>query len=157
MPQKISFLPFSLDPMGTLLSRPAANMPPAATPLKLFTVAGGRVLLTMIIGEVTTVIQTQANATKLTFDPDAAGATQDLCAGLDITADAVGTIYTISGLATDAMRDNLNYGRGGLLTSPLILKPGGIFLVCAATTTTGQTKWDAWYQQLDPGAFMLVA
>lgn len=155
MPQKVTFLPFTLDPLGTMVSRPAETLPPLATPRPMFTILGGRILLTLILGEVTTAIQAQANATKLTFDPDATGATQDLCATLDITGDAVGSIYRITGVPTVAMLDNLNFGQGQLVASPLILKPGKIILNCAATNT-GATKWDLWYSSLDPGASVIL-
>lgn len=154
MPKYYRF-PFSLDPLGEMVSRPAETLPTSAAPRNMFTVSGGRVLLTLILGEVTTIIQAQANATKLTFDPDAAGATVDLCATLDINADAVGSIYRITGNPTVAMLDNLNIAQGGLVAAPLILKPGKIILNCAATNT-GATKWDAWYIPLDPGAVMIV-
>jgi hypothetical protein len=155
MPQRITFLPYTLDPLGTMLSRPAETLPPSATPRPMFTILGGRILLTLILGEVTTIIQALANATKLTFDPDAAGATQDLCATLDITGDVVGSIYRITGIPTVAMLDRLNFGEGMLIASPLILKPGKIILNCAATSS-GATKWDAWYTSLDPGASMIL-
>lgn len=154
MPQKITFLPFLLEPIGTLVKRPTQALPAATA--NLFTIVGGRIMLTLILGEVTTIIQAQANAAKLTFDPDAAGATQDLCATLDINADAVGSIYRITGNPTVAMLDNLNFGQGGLVAAPLILKPGKIILNCAANST-GAIQWDAWYISLDTGAYMIAA
>ena len=124
--------------------------------VSLFTIATGRVLVKLILGEVTTVIQTQANATKLTFDPTDTGASTDLCATLDITADAVGRIYTISGTVGDALRDALQYGSGGLTALPLILKPGSILLDCAASNT-GSVKWTIWYVPLEDGATITAA
>lgn len=140
---------------GILVSKAAADLP-ATTTGALFTIAGGRVLVSLILGEVATIIQTQVNNTKLQFDPTDAGATQDLCAVLDISADAVGTMYHISGLPSDALRDNLNFARGGLVGAPLVLKPGQILLNCAATNT-GQVKWDLVYKPLDAGATVAAA
>src|SRR3546814_19477954 len=48
----------------------------------LFTVTGGRVIITSLIGEVTTVIQAQTNAAKIVFGPDGAGADTYLCSTL---------------------------------------------------------------------------
>jgi hypothetical protein len=93
---------------GIKVSRATAALP-QTTAGALFTISGGKVLVTGLIGEVTTVIQTQADNTKLTFDPTDAGATQDLCAVLDITADAVGTMYSITGTPATAMQDALNF------------------------------------------------
>src|SRR6185312_4831208 len=90
---------------GILVNRATASLP-ATTTASLFTISTGRILLTSIVGEVTTVIQTQADNTKLQFDPTDAGATQDLCAVLDITADAVGTMYSITGTPGTAMQDS---------------------------------------------------
>lgn len=145
---KIWALPFTFESMWTKVEKAAATLPPSTTPDELFQISGGRILLMLLLGEVTTVVQTQVNNTKIQFDPDATGATQDLCAVLDISADAVGTIYSISGLHTDAMRDNLNFGRGGLMAVPMILKPGKILLNCAATNT-GATQWTMCYLGLD--------
>lgn len=115
----------------------------------LFTISGGRVMVTELVGTVTTVIQTQADATKLVFNPTATGASVDLCATLDITADAVNTFYGISGTLADAMTEGLNEKvaqAGGVL-----LSPGAIELACAATNT-GSIKWDVWYVPLDAQA-----
>ena len=108
----------------------------------------GRILLVGLIGEVTTVIQTQANNTKLTFNPTATGASTDICANLNITGDAVGTLYSITGTIADAMQD------GMLMTTDmtnLILSEGTIDLTCAASNT-GNVKWDMFYIPLDTGA-----
>lgn len=140
---------------GAKVERPTAALPQTAAGA-LFTITGGRILLTGLIGEVTTVIQTQADNTKLTFDPTDAGATQDLCAVLDITADAVGTMYSITGTPATAMQDGLNFlSPNKLLAQPAILKPGSILLDCAASNT-GSVKWTAFWVPVD-GAARLVA
>ena len=141
---------------GTRVERATAALP-ATTTSTLFTISTGRILVTSIYGEVTTVIQTQADATKLTFDPTDAGATQDLCATLDITADAVGTIYSITGTPGTAMQDALNFlppNKG--LAQPILLKPGAILLDCAATNT-GSVKWSITYTAYDTGATVAAA
>ncbi len=141
--------------LGFRLDRATENLP-QTTDTALFSIANGRVAVTMIIGEVTTVIQTQANNTKLKFNPTATGADQDLCAVLDITADPVGELYTISGTVGDAMRSDLLIGSGGLIAAPLILSEGDIELDCAASNT-GQVQWSIWYYPLDTGAVITVA
>jgi len=144
------------DQYGIKVSRATAALP-ATTASAIFTITGGKVAITAIYGEVTTVIQTQADATKLTFDPTDAGATQNLCATLDITADAVGTMYSITGTPATGMQDALNFlSPDKVLAKPLILKPGSILLDCAATNT-GSVKWDLWYVPLDTGAAVAAA
>lgn len=141
---------------GVKVQRATAALPQTSTST-LFTVSGGKVLITSLVGEVTTVIQTQADNTKLTFDPTDAGATQDLCAVLDITADAVGTCYSLTGTPATAMQDALNFlPSNKVLAQPLVLKPGTILLDCAASNT-GSVKWDLCYIPLDNGASVAAA
>ena len=120
----------------------------------LFTITGGLVRVTLIVGEVTTVIQTQANNTKLVFNPAASGADQDICAVLSITGDPVGELYTISGTVGDAMRSDLLIGNG--MDQDLILSEGDIELNCAASNT-GSVKWSVWYYPIDLGAVVNVS
>jgi len=142
--------------VGIKVQRATATLPQTAAG-SLFTISGGKVLITSLVGEVTTVIQTQADNTKLTFDPTDTGATQDLCAVLDITADAVGTMYSITGTPATAMQDALNFLPSSKVPAqPIVLKPGAILLDCAASNT-GSVKWDLTYIPLDNGASVVAA
>lgn len=143
--------------LGTVVTRATAALPQTTT-ASLFTVATGRVLLTSLVGAVTTVIQTQANNTKIVFDPTAAGATGDLCANLDITGDAVGTFYSITGTPATAMQDNLLYvpPNKALAWPGIVLDPGAIALTCAASNT-GSVSWTVTYVPLDTGATVAAA
>ena len=136
--------------VGFKVEKGAATLP-AGTTDDLFTVAGGRVLA-HFIGEVTTVIQTQANATKLQHNP-AAGTTTDLCGTLDITADEVGLLYGLTGTAGDAM---IGTGKSVPLGHPIVLQEGVVELDCAATNT-GATKWTCYWLPLDDGATVVAA
>jgi len=138
---------------GQKVERATATLPGGAAGA-LFTISGGRVAMTLILGTVTTVIQTQANNTKLVFNPTATGASTDLCAVLDTSADAVGTIYTISGVAADALRDRMLNGLG--MAAPVILSAGTIDLDCAATNT-GSVAWTLCYVPIDDGATVVAA
>ena len=142
---------------GIRVDRATANLPQAGE-YDLFTVAGGNVLVLGILGEVTTVIETQANNTNLEFSPDAATlADNDLCAVLNITADVVGTLYTIDGTAANALVDSGTNGWVAYtLASPLFLVPGAIELHCVASNS-GQVKWSIWYVPLDEGAYIVAA
>jgi len=118
-----------------------------------FTVTG-RVIVTQIVGEVTVVIQTQANATKLIANPTV-GADVDLCGTNDITADAVGTVYTITGTLADNMVATTS---GAVQAQPegILVTAGTIDLDCAASNT-GETKWTLHYVPLDAGSHVAVA
>jgi hypothetical protein len=129
----------------------AAATLPASTTQALFTCTLGNVEILALVGEVTTVIQTQANNAKLTYNPTATGASTDLCATLDITADAVGTMYSITGIATDPLQSGIWLAHG--LVYPIIIGPGVIELDCDATNT-GATQWFALYRAIESGALL---
>ena len=132
--------------------RVAATLP-ATTATAYFTVTG-KIKLLDIVGEVTTVVQTQANNTKLIANPTV-GADVDLCAVLDTSADAVGTIYTITGTLANALVATTS-GAGVAQAAPTVVAAGTIDLSCAATNS-GATKWLVRYQPLEVGARVFSA
>lgn len=144
---------------GLRVDRAAATLPQGASD-DLFTIAGGSVLVLGLLGEVTTIIG-GANATHLEFSPDAATlADNDLCdsaTALDINGDVVGTLYTITGTATDDLVDS---GTDGwviyTLANPLFMSEGAIELHCAGSVT-GEIKWSIWYVPLEEGAYIAAA
>jgi hypothetical protein len=138
---------------GLSVSRAAAALPQTAQSA-LFTVSGGRILLTSIIGEVTTVIQTQADNTKLVANPTV-GTDVDLCAVLDITADQVGCLYGITGIFADALV-GANAGATVVPQRAVVVPVGTIDLSCAASNT-GAVKWVITYVPLDDGASVAAA
>jgi hypothetical protein len=154
----------SLDLAHTDLDTVLANTPitveraaaalPQGTQSALFTVSGGRVKVLDICGEVTTVIETQANDTKIIANPTV-GADVDLCAVNDITADAVGTMYNITGTFANAMIATTS-GAHVAQAVPTIVAAGTIDLDCAASNS-GETKWVLRYLPLDVGASVAAA
>lgn len=130
------------------IEKTAANLP-QTTQSAYFTVTGGKVLITQIVGEVTTEIQAQANNIKLIANPTV-GADVDLCAIVDINADAVGTIYNITGTLSDAMIATTS-GAVQAQLAAIIVAAGSIDLYCSASNT-GATKWTLHYIPLDSGA-----
>jgi hypothetical protein len=139
------------------LERPTANLPQTAD-VALFRITGGKIRVLSLIGEVTTVIQTQANNTKLKHNPVGVGSDVDLCAVLDITADAVGTYYSIVGVLATAMKSTslwLVVPADNIAAAGLILGPGDIELDCAASNT-GQVKWTLVYELMEAGANVAV-
>lgn len=138
---------------GLAVERATAALP-QTTQSALFTVTGGRVLVTSIVGEVTTVIQTQANNTKIVSNPTT-GTDVDLCAVLDITADQVGCLYGITGIFADAMV-GANAGATVVPQRAVVVPIGTIDLSCAASNT-GAVKWKITYVPLDTGAAIAAA
>lgn len=133
---------------GQKVDKATAGLP-ASTTGTLFTVTGGRIILTSIVGEVTTIIQAQANNAKLVSTPTTGTAT-DMCAVLDINAKEVGTLFTVTGLPSDALYGP-NAGLGQIMHRPQVIPIGTIKLSCSATST-GSVKWSITYVPLDDGA-----
>lgn len=138
---------------GLAVERAAAALPQGVQSA-LFNVVGGRVAILGVVGEVTTVIQNQANNTKLVANPTT-GTDVDICAVLSIANDEVGTLYGITGTFGDAMV-GVNAGAGILCDRPVVVAVGTIDLSCAASNT-GAAKWALFYVPLDDGAYVTAA
>jgi hypothetical protein len=139
--------------VGLRVDRATAALP-ATTSDVLFTVSGGRVIVDLILGEVTTVIEDQENNTNLEANPTTGTAT-DICTALDIADHEAGTLYTVSGTAATAMQSGSSGSVIGQ-AAPFIVAEGDIELHCAATNT-GSVKWSIWYRPLDAGAYVTAA
>jgi len=133
-------------------TRASATLP-ATTATPYFTVTG-KVRIIDIIGEVTTVVQTQTCNAKLIANPTV-GADVDMCAVKDITAAAVGTIFTITGTLANAMVQTAS-ACAVAQASPLVVTAGTIDLSTSATNT-GATKWTVRYEPIDAGAMVIPA
>lgn len=123
----------------------------------LFTISGGRVLMTAIIGEVTTVIETAANNLKLTATPTT-GTARDICANRDIgTAPwQEGDVLGITGINTDAMIPAVSAGSVEGVTVPVVLQEGTLDWACDASKT-GKIKWTMRYIAIDDGAQVVAS
>lgn len=147
---------------------------PQSTSTDVFTVSGGRVVLTSLTGVVTTAVGSTTVNYNLTHTPTG-GSAGDLVAATACTSDAVGTLYSVvSGLATDKLSiqsvSTLKEADGAavlaaeapgvtfaqLLRQPLLLPAGAIKWKTSASTT-GAVTWTATYIPLDDGAAMAAA
>lgn len=131
---------------------------PQGVAVAQFTVAGGRVLVTSIVGEVTVQLGAVANNMKLISNPTV-GSDVDLCAVLEVNGDVVGSMYTITGVLATALKVNTEAVVPAADTLPnpgLIIPAGTIDLSCSASTT-GETKWTIHYIPLDAGATIVAA
>jgi hypothetical protein len=137
--------------LGERVDRATANI---TTGLPLFNVLGGRIAVNLILGEVTTVIETKTVTLKLQANPTT-GATVDMCGTLDLSADPAGTLYTIAGAAATA----LQRGECGSVigqSAPVIVAVGAIEAV-VGDTHTGSIKWSVFYTPIDDGAYVEAA
>jgi hypothetical protein len=153
IPKAANRIAFTQMRLGFAVDRATAALPQTAQSA-LFTVAGGRIAVLGIIGEVTTVIQTQANNTKIVANPTT-GTDVDLCAVLSITAKEVGTLFGITGTFADAMV-GANAGATVMPDRPVVVPIGTIDLSCAASNT-GSVKWRLIYLPIDDGATVTAA
>jgi hypothetical protein len=140
---------------GLKVDRNAASLPQTAQ-TAYFTVAGGRVLLLAMIGEVTTIIQAQATTVQLIATPTTGTAVNLSNATGDINGKEVGS--TIA-LAT-TLGGTLVVNSAGATVLPLVnsfvVRTGTIDFKTGASST-GATKWSLFYVPLDDGASVVAA
>jgi hypothetical protein len=87
----------------------AATALPASTDGTLFTVSTGRIVVTGMIGEVTTIVQAQACAVKLKSVPTT-GTAKDISGTFDVNAMEVGGLLTLDGTALSTALSGTNAG-----------------------------------------------
>ena len=139
--------------LGIRVDKGATTNPQTAA-VDLFTITGGRVAMTAIVGEVTTIMGAVGNNTQLRSNPTT-GTTSPICAVLDTANDEVGTLYGITGAVGDAMIGD-DAGGVSMQDRPVVLPVGSLELYCAANNT-GATKWSLWYVPIDDGAYVTAA
>lgn len=123
----------------------------------LFTVAGGRILLTGILGEITAGCDANPTATRLTAVPTV-GTTVNLCAATDIASYALGDLLGITGVPTDPLLPAVTSGSIPGMTMPVIVKAGTISMVVAvAGQVTGRVRWTLKWVPFDSTASVLPA
>lgn len=140
--------------IATRINRAAATLPQSGA-APIFTVSGGDVYVCQILGEVSgTAIGAGANNMKLIANPTV-GADVDLCAVVDVDADAIGTMYTITGTLGEAMTASTS-GAAPAQKDSILVAPGTIDLSCSASRT-GQVKWTIYYVPTIAGAKVVAA
>jgi hypothetical protein len=125
-----------------------------AADISLFTIAGGRVMVTSVIGEVTVAV-TAANASKLKLNPTVGAVDADLCATLDIgtTDSPVGQLFAITGVPGDAMISAAGLAR--VQNNYLILAEG--VLEQESAGADGEITWTVTWLPYDTGATLVAA
>lgn len=146
---------YRLGILGKKVDRLTSALPGTGD-LTIFTVTGGRVIVTSLLGEVTTIIQAQANAVKIKSVPTT-GTTKDISGTLDINGFEVGALMSLDGTALSTTLSGTNAG------GALAMKPSGIFVpiggikLNTAATNTGAIKWSMTYIPYDDGASVAAA
>jgi hypothetical protein len=138
--------------LGVKVSKAAADLLDG-TLQGLFTIAGGRVLVTALYGEVSVAnVDAGACNTQWVHNPTV-GTDLNLSAVLDIDGDELGTVYSLTGEVGTAMTGGSGGGATGML-APLILPEGDVSISTAADRGTGGALFEAelWFIPLDVGA-----
>ncbi|MAH44701.1 hypothetical protein CMI37_02680 [Candidatus Pacearchaeota archaeon] len=135
--------------LGIYLKRPTAAHVGATTPY--FTIVGGSVLLTSLVGTVVT--ESGANACSWVANPTL-GTAQSVCGNLDINPALVGDSLTITGVGNAAMTYNGSATGLAVMTTKVVLNIGNLAFIAAAGD--GSTSWVVTYIPLDDGAYMAV-
>ena len=140
--------------LGIKVNKTAFTLP-ASTTGNIFTVSGGRVLVTLLTGEVTTVVQAQACNLSVVH-VTTVGGDITLASTVDINADEAGTLYVVEGDGTALVPQSSGavlYSSG---SGPMVLAEGTMNITTSATNT-GATSWELWYFPLDSGASVASA
>lgn len=143
--------------MGVKVENAAGKTLPQNATSTIFTVTGGRVLITSLVGIVTTIVSGTTPAAKLVATPTV-GTANDLCTAGTITGDEVGTMYSAPGPVGSAL--NISGSGSGAVTgqtAPMVANAGTIGVNCNAADAAGAVKWAMTYIPLDPGASVAAA
>lgn len=149
-----------------VLGNPAGADP---SPRDIFTIAGGAVLVTQIVGWVTTLMDATVSTLQLTHSVGNVALSAAIAA---IADDAVGTAYTISGDFADlmykaeaavngAIRGGLRGGlaaggAGQIIANGILMIPGNIHMVWTGDQD-GAIQWTLCYVPITAGATVVPA
>lgn len=147
--------------LGIQVNRPASVIPQTvATPgTEYFTVAGGLVLVTGLVGIMTVALGGAVNG-QWCFEPTT-GTRTDVTGATVLTGLQEGDILTVSGIATEGMlpvADTVAQLMGGIAGScrGLVLPPGALGVFTDASED-GNWIWILWYMPIDNGATVVAA
>jgi len=136
--------------LGLRIDRAVATHDNATTPY--FTVSGGPVLLTGLVG--TVVVASGANLCSWAATPTT-GAATSVSGDLDINGLVTGTHLTITGVGNAAMRSNATATSLGMLATKVVIPIGTFDFIAAAAD--GSTIWSMWYVPLTEAAYVIAA
>jgi hypothetical protein len=126
----------------------ATTVLPATAYGTLFTVTGGRVLITGLIGEFTIAADATATTVKVTGTPTT-GTAVDWTTATAVTSKEIGSQMTLPAAAGSALVVTNAGGSGQMqCKSPFVAAIGTIGITTSATNA-GSAKWSIFYVPLD--------
>jgi len=139
--------------LGQTTERATAVLTAATVPI--FTISGGRIKVTQIIGEITTVMQVLLTNVSLSATPTT-GTARALCAATDISGYAEGDLLGITGVNIDPMIPPATSGVIEAQTMGVIVQEGVINVISGAAPT-GSIQWTLKWIPIDAGAAVVAA
>lgn len=141
--------------LGFRVERAASTIPATATQ-SIFTISGGRILVTGLLGEVTTVIGGVATTLSMVSTPTVGSATT-LTSATAITSREVGALASLPVAGAGGALTVSNAGSLAQFPSAPWVVPAGTIGITTSATTTGAMKWSLTYIPLDDGASVTAA
>ncbi len=141
--------------LGVKVDRATAVLP-SGTLGNIFTVSGGRVLVTSLVGEVTTVLGAGANTITIGVAPTVGvGSATVLGTALTITTAAVGSHFSaaVSGAAVGDVATQA----GVVIPATGFLVNAGSITITTTATVTGSVKWSLTYIPYDDAGTVAAA
>jgi hypothetical protein len=136
--------------LGTKVDKATAIVPASATGT-IFTVSGGRVVVTSIVGELTAAADGTATTLKITSTPTT-GTAVDLTTATAITSKEIGALIGLP-LTFGGALNVQNAGGNEIPGAVRFLVPiGTIQITTSATNLTASIKWSLTYFPFDDGA-----
>lgn len=141
--------------LGVKVDRATAALP-SGTLGNIFTVSGGRVLITSLVGEVTTVLGAGANTITIGTAPTVGtGSATALGTSATITTAAVGSHFAAS--AGGATVIDVSTQAGVTVAAAGFLVDAGSITITTTATVTGLVKWSITYIPYDDAATVAAA
>lgn len=146
--------------LGVAVPRAAAVLPETTVSTPYWTVAGGLVLITSLVGICTAA--GDATATTLLFSAvPTVGAANNMCgASASLASAVIGQLVSVDGTAiTTALQAGgvTTGGNIGGMAKPIVVGIGTIDAVTANTNATLAYRWLLFYVPLDEGASVVAA
>ena len=138
---------------GTTVTKSAVSLPQTAT-TTLYTVSGGRILVTSLVGQVSTVIGGTAVTVALGTAPTVGtAATGGIASATAVTSKEVGTFVSLNTSAGSALVVGGNAGASvNVNTNSALVVSAGTITWTTSATNTGQMQWYLAYLPIDAGA-----
>lgn len=120
----------------------------------VFTITGGRIMVALLLGVVTTIVGGTTPAVKYVATPTT-GTANDMCTALTVTTDEVGMQWCLPIAVGSALIGAASTGKSGSASGPglggQIVAPGTIGFNCSAADATGAATHTLYYIPLDAG------